>query len=327
MNPFKRLFGKNREEAVPDSNDTENKDTQKAVEDYNYLQQQIEIAEKNGQPVEKYVMQQIDLLKKDHDEFIARVQEEGYSLQNLNVGANEIQQYSSMKALAEKTGLPVKEYDELIRTVRVRILGEEVVQELFDRSENIRFAYNEFMQKAVETLKSAKTYNEANAFLINSSKQGNGFKQIRGVLFKHEDFAIQHMLTKYGQEYDINLRLLKELKLKIVPQHIETIIKGNEMYVITKVPGTKNSELTELWKGGYERVSKEALRDAYRDLQKLTEADYVDAKILRSHERWFYAPDNNTVLLPVWDCLRKIQPEESKDKILEKFHRILFKGY
>jgi hypothetical protein len=300
------------------------------VEDFSYLRQQIETAEKNGQPVQMYVMRMIDLLKKAHDEFIAKAQEKAYSLQNLKVGEIEIQQYSSMKALAEKIGLPVEEYDELIRAVRVRILGEELVKANFDSSENIekqKFGYNEFMQKAVGTLKTIKTSGDVRTFLANSSEQENGFKQIGGVLFKHKDFAIQYFLTQFGQRCDSNLRLLKELKLKIVPQHIETVVKDNVMLIITKVTGTKNSELTELWRGGYERVSKEALQDAYRDLQKLTEADYVDDKILRSNECWFYAPDNNTVMLPVWDCLRKIQPEESKDKILEKYHRILFKGY
>jgi hypothetical protein len=187
--------------------------------------------------------------------------------------------------------------------------------------------YNEFMQKAVESLKNTKTSDEAVKFLINSTKQEKGFKEIGGVLFKHEDFAIQTLLTRFNQEYDKNLKLLKGLELKIVPQHIETFEKGDRIFIITKVPGTKNSELAELWKGGYKRVSKEAKLEAYKDLQKLTKAGYVDDQILRSNMLWFYAPDNNTVMLPVWDCLRKIQPDESQEAIIERYHNILFRGY
>jgi hypothetical protein len=117
------MFGQNREKSGSD------------VNDFNYLQQQIENAEKNGQPVEKYVMRQIDLLKETHDEFLTRAHEEGYRLESLQVDEIEIRQYSSMKALAEGIGLPVEEYDELIRAVRVRILGEEVVQNFFDDEE------------------------------------------------------------------------------------------------------------------------------------------------------------------------------------------------
>ena len=85
------------------------------------------------------------------------------------------------------------------------------------------FGYNEFMKKAVDVLKNAKTPDEAVKFLIDSSKQENGFKQIQGVLFKHEDFAIQCLITKYSQEYERNLKLLKNLKLKIVPQLLKRL--------------------------------------------------------------------------------------------------------
>jgi hypothetical protein len=62
-------------------------------------------------------------------------------------------------------------------------------------------------------------------------------------------------------------------------------------------------------------------------MQKLTNAGYVDDKILRSNELWFYAPDNNTIMLPSWDSLRKIQPDESQEEIMQKYYDILFPDY
>lgn len=97
------------------------------------LQRQIEAAEKKGQPIKTYVEQQIDLLKMSHDEFIKTAQKEGYELNNPQLAQVEIQQYSAMKQLAQKIGLPVDEYDNLIKNVQVRIFGEENYKRFFEK--------------------------------------------------------------------------------------------------------------------------------------------------------------------------------------------------
>ena len=48
------------------------------------------------------------------------------------MGEIEVQQYSAMRQLAERAGIP-HDYNRLIRDVRVRIFGEEAVRENFDR--------------------------------------------------------------------------------------------------------------------------------------------------------------------------------------------------
>ena len=99
---------------------------------FNKLQQQVEAAEKNGQPIKTYVRQQIDLLKLSHDEFVKTAQKQGYDRNNPRVAQVEVQQYSAMKQLAQKIGLPVDEYDELIKQIQVRIFGEENYKRFFE---------------------------------------------------------------------------------------------------------------------------------------------------------------------------------------------------
>ena len=188
--------------------------------------------------------------------------------------------------------------------------------------------YNEFMTKIVEALKNTKTFDELATVLGDATKQKDGLKEIGPALFKHEDFVVETFRVEVGLRHESNLKLLNGLKMKIVPQHIETITKDYSVVVITKMPGTKNSELTQIWKNGYEgyyRLSKKAKLKAYRDLQKLTKAGYVDDGLIRSGTLWFYAPDDNTLMLPVWGSLRKIQPGESQKTIMEEYYRQLFK--
>ncbi len=98
---------------------------------FNKLQKQIEAAEKTGQPIKTYVKQQIDLLKMSHDEFVKTAQKQGYDLNNPRVAQIEVQQYSAMRQLAQKIGLPVEEYDEFIKQIQIRVFGEENYNRFF----------------------------------------------------------------------------------------------------------------------------------------------------------------------------------------------------
>ena len=98
---------------------------------FNKLQKQIEAAEKTGQPIKTYVKQQIDLLKMSHDEFVKTAQKQGYDLNNPRVAQIEVQQYSAMRQLAQKIGLPVEEYDKFIKQIQIRVFGEENYNRFF----------------------------------------------------------------------------------------------------------------------------------------------------------------------------------------------------
>ena len=101
---------------------------------FNRLQQKIEIAEKQNKPIKSLVEQQIKLLNEVHDEFLAEAKIKGYDLSNPALGEIEVRQFSAMKALAQKIGLPVEEYDELIKNVKIRVFGEENYKKMFKES-------------------------------------------------------------------------------------------------------------------------------------------------------------------------------------------------
>ena len=101
---------------------------------FNQLQQQIEKAELENKPIQGMVRQQIKLLQEAHDEFISTSKNKGYDvIKNPQVGEIEVRQYSAMKQLAQKIGLPVEEYDELIKQVKIRVFGEENYKRFFEK--------------------------------------------------------------------------------------------------------------------------------------------------------------------------------------------------
>ena len=57
-------------------------------------------------------------------------------------------------------------------------------------------------------------------------------------------------------------------------------------------------------------------------MQKLTKEGYIDSQNLRAGN-WFYTPENK-ILLPNWQNLRKIQPDESQKEILDTYYKIIF---
>ena len=92
---------------------------------FNNLQKKIDLAVKENRPIDSYVKKQIEILEQSHDEFVLRAQAEGYDLRNPNVAEIELEQYSAMKALAARIGLPVEKYDETIKQIQIRVLGED----------------------------------------------------------------------------------------------------------------------------------------------------------------------------------------------------------
>ena len=104
-----------------------------STELFNQLQKRIELAIKENKPIKSLVEQQIKLLQEAHDEFISTAKIKGYNMQSPQVGEIEIQQFSAMKTLAQKIGLPVDEYDELIKNVKIRVFGEENYKRFFEK--------------------------------------------------------------------------------------------------------------------------------------------------------------------------------------------------
>lgn len=92
---------------------------------FDILQKKIELAKSNGEPIDSYVKEQIQVLKDAHDEFVKLVVAKGYNVNEVSVVEIEIEQFTLMKYLSESIGLPTEEYDNLIKDARIRVFGEE----------------------------------------------------------------------------------------------------------------------------------------------------------------------------------------------------------
>ena len=99
------------------------------------LEQQIVDAKKEGKPIDTYVKQQIAILENARDEFVRKAQEKGYSLKNFRLGEIEIGQYSAMRTLAKKIGLPIEKYNEAIKQVKIRLFGEKGYKQFFENDD------------------------------------------------------------------------------------------------------------------------------------------------------------------------------------------------
>ena len=93
---------------------------------------EIETLEKDNFPIKQQCTEAIACLERAHEMFVQRATNEGYSLQDYRLGEIEIKQYSAMKQMAIKGGLPHEQYNLRIREVRVRLFGEQMVKDNFD---------------------------------------------------------------------------------------------------------------------------------------------------------------------------------------------------
>ena len=95
------------------------------------LQQKIDEAEAKGLSLNKYATRAIELLQQSLDEFKKRMAEQGRLDDDTEVARIEIRQYSAMRELSQKAGLPTEKYDKLIKDVQIRIFGEENWENFF----------------------------------------------------------------------------------------------------------------------------------------------------------------------------------------------------
>ena len=97
------------------------------------IQKLVEEAEAKGESITLLVREQIALLRDSHDEFLKWAKAMGYDLLSPRVGDIEVAQYSAMKQLAAKIGDPTEEFDEQIKSVRIRVFGEVNYKNFFEK--------------------------------------------------------------------------------------------------------------------------------------------------------------------------------------------------
>lgn len=102
--------------------------------DFKMLQHLIDEAIRDNKPYDCYVKEQIHLLEDSLNQFLENAKEEGYDIiHNPKVGEIEVRQYTAMKQLSMKIGLPIEQYDEKIKQIRIRIFGEENYKRFFEQ--------------------------------------------------------------------------------------------------------------------------------------------------------------------------------------------------
>ena len=187
---------------------------------------------------------------------------------------------------------------------------------------SLEVVYDDFMNSIVERIKfyDINTLSETLMTMVGMGK----LEQVSGNFYKYKDFHILELLKKDGIDYSKKLQILDELKLGITQKYIQTIDKDGSVYIITKIPGTEKGNLTPLWKYGAQNISKEDKLAAFKDLQKLTKAGFIDDKVANSNSLWFVNSDKK-IIIPNFEYLRPINANESKKEIVEKYYNILFK--
>lgn len=170
-------------------------------------------------------------------------------------------------------------------------------------------------------LEKTNSHQEALDVLFKNVKKGR-LELKNSVLFKHGDFIIQNVFKNFGSIYEQNLKKVNNLGLSIVPDYIKSIIKDNDMFIISRIKGTKSGDLLPYAKAK-DKVSRENKLLAFSDLQKLTKAGLTDDRVSRSSEMWYVTPDDNKIMIPSFEMLRNLNKGENK-KVLEQYHKIIF---
>lgn len=177
------------------------------------------------------------------------------------------------------------------------------------------------ISEIIHKIKISSNHREALNFLFAKVKKGE-LEMKNGVLFKKGEYTIQNLFKNNGIEYERNIKKLNSLSLDIVPKHIASITKDNDMFIISKINGTKTGDIIP-YIYRKERVSRENKILAYKDMQKLTRAGLIDNKISNSAENWYVTPDNDRIIIPSFEALRPLDVGENR-KALANYHRIIF---
>ena len=105
-------------------------------DDINYLEAQIEKAKKTGKPIDKYILLEIDWLKRELNKFIETQKKQGKDIENdFDIAEIEVRQYAVMKQLAEQINKPTTEYEEAIIKNKKRIFGDENYENFFGKKD------------------------------------------------------------------------------------------------------------------------------------------------------------------------------------------------
>lgn len=180
----------------------------------------------------------------------------------------------------------------------------------------------EFLQELIEKLTRTATDEDSILLFDHLMTENKDLSRLDIVLHKFQDYSILNMHKFHGNPYAQSIKMLNKNNINIAPNLIKVIDKGDSVYLVFHTPGTKTSELIPFSKG-YPLLSDEAKKSAFKDLQKLTKAGFVNQQMLRGSSAWYVTPDTNQVMIADWTQLRPINKGERKG-ILDTCYKTLF---
>lgn len=158
--------------------------------------------------------------------------------------------------------------------------------------------------------------------LLKAAKDGE-IEQLSGNNFKSGNYYILNLFKFDAVPFAANMKMISDLNLGIAPEQITVIQKDNEYFIVSKIEGCESGNLIP-FQQVKTKLSKENKLAAYKDLQKLTRAGIADAKVLRSTVSWYVTPDNNRVVIPVWESLYPLNSNLERNQAMEKYYKMLF---
>lgn len=97
------------------------------------LEQKIKHAKMNGEPIENFVKKQMEILENSIKIFIKKMEKEN-KIFDVEIAEIEIRQYAVIRDLAISINQPYKRFEEKIKEIQSRIVGEENWEKFFKKN-------------------------------------------------------------------------------------------------------------------------------------------------------------------------------------------------
>lgn len=174
----------------------------------------------------------------------------------------------------------------------------------------------------IDALTDAKNRDDMAKVFADSVENGT-IKKLDPITYRSGDYFIRDLLKFNGEPESKFLDELTKKNIKIAPQLVGSVTNGNYTTIITKIDGLDGGDLIP-FSQGYGLLDDSAKSAALKDLSKLVNANVINQAIFsRGHGALFVTPKSKQIVIPSWDMLRTIEPNE-KQSILNECHKILF---
>lgn len=180
----------------------------------------------------------------------------------------------------------------------------------------------EHIKALVDALKNAESREDMVKVFADAVENGD-IEKLDPITYRSGDYFIQDKLSFRGESEGQILKELTKKNISIVPQYVDSVTKGDYTTLVTKIEGMNGEDLIP-FSQGYNLLDTKAKSDAFQDVKKLVQANLINQAIFtRGNGALFVTPKTKKIVVPYWNMMRTIEPNE-KQPILNEWHRILF---